>query len=74
MDVFQYVIAAGGLAFLVLQLYTNGKISDVKTDIAVTNGLIREHVAGDIEKHRAIDSHLEATDGRVGRLEDKIWS
>ena len=55
-----------GVGYLVVQLM-------LKASIGETNALIREHVAGDVQKHDAIDSHLEATDKRVDRLETKIY-
>lgn len=61
------------VAWLVVQLYTNGKIGDVKLLIEQGNGKIDSHCASDVEKHDAIDKHLEATDTRVTRLEDRAW-
>ncbi len=55
-----------GLAYFVIQLL-------MKNAQAETNGLIREHIAGDTQKHSALDAHLVATDRRVDRLETKIF-
>ena len=55
-----------GLAYFVVQLM-------MRASQAETNGLIREHIASDKEKHSALDSHFVATDKRVDRIETKIF-
>lgn len=53
-----------GVGYFIVQLL-------VKNSISETNALLREHVAGDTQKHLAIDQHLEYTDKRVDRLESQ---
>jgi len=67
------IMAAVAVGWLVIQLFTNGKIAAVVNAITKTNGLIEAHTASDTQKHAAIDAHLSATDGRVSRLEDKVY-
>lgn len=70
-EILDWLIAGCGLGWLILQLFTNGKVSDIKTDIAETNGLIKEHIAADKGTHERIDQHFEFVDQRVTNLERK---
>lgn len=45
----------------------------MKANVQETNTLVREHIARDEEKHKAIDTHLEFTDGRVNRVENAVF-
>jgi hypothetical protein len=59
------------VAWLVVQLFTNGKLGEVKLLIEQGNGKVDSHIAADDEKHAAIDAHLEATDKMVVWLRDR---
>lgn len=51
-------------AYAIINLITKNAISE-------TNALIKIHIASDEQKHIAIDEHLEYTDKRVNRLEER---
>jgi hypothetical protein len=53
-----------------IQESTN-KITDRIVDLGTS---LTAHVASDEQKHKAIDEHLQATDTRVGRIENKVWT
>jgi hypothetical protein len=48
-----------GVAWLVVQLLTNGKISEVKILIERQTGAIETHVASDEVTHRALEHRLD---------------
>ena len=61
-----------GVGWLVVQLFTNGKIAEVVNVITKQNGLLEAHIASDDQKHKALDYQGEQHDRRLDRLEDKI--
>jgi len=73
-EIFEYITGACAVAWLIVQLVQGKSAAETKSLIGETNTLIREHIAGDVEKHAAIDKHLESTDGKVDRIERKIWN
>ena len=66
-------IAIGAIAvgWLVVQLFTNGKIGEIKTDIAETNGLIKEHIASDEQLHVSFDYKISTHEKRLDKIENR---
>lgn len=67
------VLVAIGAGWFVVQLFTNGKIGAVLLSLQKVEGKLDVHIEGVRVKHGAIDQHLEATDGRVDRLEGRVF-
>lgn len=58
------LVVAGFLAYIGMMIKSTVQKVDSKLDT---------HVATDDMKHEQIDGHLEATDNRVDRLENKVY-
>lgn len=69
--------AAFALCWLVIQQNTALKVTraigSVTAEISKVLSLIEQHVAADTEKHKAIDEHFEFADGRLNRIEGRIF-
>lgn len=67
-----------GVAWILVQLKTKDQVrtgtDEIKDKLDGINITLAAHVASDEQKHTAIDDHLMATDKRVGRIENKVWT
>lgn len=64
------------ICFLVGLLIRNAILDSTITlskQIESVNVLIVSHLASDTEKHEAIETHLRFSDGRIDRLEKKLF-